>query len=79
MSFFSTPSAPLSALVPDVGEIDTCRLPELGGGRRADSNRGHLHYESRPRVAASPLPSLQAVSASQNRGLGRTARSPWIP
>ena len=44
--------------------------------RRADSNRGPLHYESRPKVAPSPRQSLQALPTSQNRGLGRTARNP---
>ena len=47
----------------------------LIGSRRADSNRGPLHYESRPRGAASPRQSLQALPTSQNHGLGRTARS----
>ncbi len=49
--------------------------------RRADSNRGPLHYESRPKVEqppSSPLQSLQALRTSQNRGLGRTAKDPKV-
>ena len=55
--------------------INTCKTQS----RRADSNRGPLRYESRPKRAASPLQSLQALSESQISGLRRTAGSPKEP
>jgi hypothetical protein len=50
-------------------------IPANRKSRRADSNRGPLHYESRPRTAASPRQSIQALLPSQTPGLWRTARS----
>ena len=50
-------------------------MPATLRSRRADSNRGPLHYESRAKRAASPLQSLQALPTSQNREL---LTFPWV-